>query len=159
MDDQLPLPAQRQSPTRPKFRYKLAWFERLITHAAELKAANVPVVRAGDYNVVPAVQDHIYPTKSLDDNALVQPESRQAFRRLLSQGWTDALRKLHPTGPLWTFWDYKFERWPKDKGMRLDHFLLSPDHFRSAHLVSAGVDRWVRLTKKTPCATTTPPPG
>jgi exodeoxyribonuclease-3 len=125
----------------PKFRYKLAWFERLITHAAELKAAGVPVVLAGDYNVVPTVQD-IYPTKSLNDNALVQPESRQAFARLLSQGWTDALRKLHPTDPLWTFWDYKFERWPADKGMRLDHFLLSPD--LSERLIGAGVDRWVR---------------
>ena len=109
----------------PKFNYKLAWFERLITHAAELMTAGVPVVLAGDYNVVPTAQD-IYPTRSLDDNALIQPESRQAFARLLAQGWTDALRRLHPDGPLWTFWDYKRERWPADKGMRLDHFLLSP---------------------------------
>jgi exodeoxyribonuclease-3 len=69
----------------------------------------------------------IYPTRSLDNNALIQPESRQAFARLLAQGWTDAMRKVHPDGPLWTFWDYKFERWQKDKGMRLDHFLLSPN--------------------------------
>jgi exodeoxyribonuclease III len=109
----------------PKFNYKLAWFERLIAHAAELMASGAPVVLAGDYNVVPTPQD-IYPTRSLDNNALIQPESRQAFARLLAQGWTDALRKLHPDGPLWTFWDYKFERWQKDKGMRLDHFLLSP---------------------------------
>ena len=95
----------------PKFNYKLAWFERLIAHAAELIAAGVPVVLAGDYNVVPTAQD-IYPTRSLDNNALIQPESRQAFARLLAQGWTDALRKLHPEGPLWTFWDYKRERWP-----------------------------------------------
>ena len=94
-------------------------------HAAELIAAGVPVVLAGDYNVVPTVQD-IYPTRSLDNNALIQPESRHAFARLLAQGWTDALRKLHPEGPLWTFWDYKRERWPTDKGMRLDHLLLSP---------------------------------
>jgi exodeoxyribonuclease III len=93
----------------PKFNYKLAWFERLITHAAELLAAGVPVVLAGDYNVVPTPQD-IYQTRSLDDNALIQPESRQAFARLLAQGWTDALRRLHPEGPLWTFWDYKRER-------------------------------------------------
>jgi exodeoxyribonuclease-3 len=125
----------------PKFDYKLAWFERLITHAAELFAAGVPVVLAGDYNVVPTPQD-IYPTRSLDDNALIQPKSRQAFARLLSQGWTDALRKLHPNGPLWTFWDYKFERWPKDKGMRLDHFLLSPTIAKK--LDDGGVDRWVR---------------
>jgi exodeoxyribonuclease III len=125
----------------PKFDYKLAWFERLITHAAGLIATGVPVVLAGDYNVVPTPQD-IYPTRSLDNNALIQPPSRKAFARLLDQGWTDALRKLHPTGPLWTFWDYKFERWPKDKGMRLDHFLLSPS--LSEKLADAGVDRLVR---------------
>ena len=125
----------------PKFNYKLAWFERLLTHAAELIATGVPVVLAGDYNVVPTPQD-IYPTRSLDNNALIQPESRQAFARLLGQGWTDAMRKLHPEGPLWTFWDYKRERWPKDKGMRLDHFLLSSE--MSERLVDGGVDRWVR---------------
>jgi exodeoxyribonuclease III len=125
----------------PKFDYKLAWFERLITHAAELMGAGVPVVLAGDYNVVPTAQD-IYQTRSLDDNALIQPESRQAFARLLAQGWTDALRKLHPEGPLWTFWDYKRDRWLADKGMRLDHILLSPD--MSQRLTDSGVDRWTR---------------
>jgi exodeoxyribonuclease-3 len=125
----------------PKFAYKLAWFERLINHAAELMTAGVPVVLAGDYNVVPTVED-IYQTRSLDNNALIQPESREAFARLLAQGWTDALRKLQPEGPLWTFWDYKRERWPADKGMRLDHFLLSPE--MSERLVDGGVDRWVR---------------
>jgi exodeoxyribonuclease III len=125
----------------PKFSYKLAWFERLITHAGELMTAGVPVVLAGDYNVVPTAQD-IYPTRSLDNNALIQPQSRQAFARLLAQGWTDALRRLQPAGPLWTFWDYKRERWPADKGMRLDHLLLSPK--MSARLVEGGVDRWVR---------------
>jgi exodeoxyribonuclease-3 len=125
----------------PKFTYKLAWFERLIAHAADLLGTGMPVVLAGDYNVVPSVQD-IYPTRSLDDNALIQPESRHAFARLLSQGWTDALRKLHPDGPLWTFWDYKRERWAADKGMRLDHFLLSPTI--SDRLLDGGVDRWVR---------------
>jgi exodeoxyribonuclease III len=109
----------------PKFNYKLAWFERLIAHANELMTAGVPVVLAGDYNVVPTAQD-IYQTRSLDNNALVQPQSRQAFARLLSQGWTDALRRLHPDGPLWTFWDYERDRWTANKGMRLDHFLLSP---------------------------------
>jgi exodeoxyribonuclease-3 len=111
----------------PKFDYKLAWFERLIAHAANLMASGAPVVLAGDYNVVPTTQD-IYPT--------------QAFARLLAQGWTDAMRRLHPDGPLWTFWDYKFERWPKDKGMRLDHFLLSPKV--ADRLVDGGVDRWAR---------------
>lgn len=125
----------------PKFEYKLAWFERLLTYAAELMMADIPVVLAGDYNVVPTDQD-IYPTRSLDKNALIQPESRQAFARLLAQGWTDALRHLYPKGPLWTFWDYKRERWPANKGMRLDHFLLSPKI--SERLVDGGVDQWVR---------------
>ena len=125
----------------PKFNYKLKWFERLMTHAAGLLQTGAPVVLAGDYNVVPTPQD-IYPTRSLDSNALIQPESREAFARLLAQGWTDAMRKLRPEGPLWTFWDYKFERWEKDKGMRLDHFLLSPNI--SGRLVGGGVDRWVR---------------
>ena len=125
----------------PKFLYKLAWFERLITHAADLIATGVPVVLAGDYNVVPDVQD-IYRTRSLDQNALIQPQSREAFGRLLKQGWVDALRTLYPRGPLWTFWDYKRERWPADKGMRLDHLLLSPP--LSSRLTSGGVERWVR---------------
>jgi len=125
----------------PKFEYKLAWFDRLISHAAELIAADIPIVLAGDYNVVPAPQD-IYSTRSLDKNALVQPKSREAFARLLAQGWTDALRKLYPTGSLWTFWDYEYERWQKDKGMRLDHLLLSPTI--SNRLAGGGVDRWVR---------------
>ncbi len=125
----------------PKFNYKLAWLERLITHAAGLIAASVPVVLAGDYNVVPTPED-IYPTRSLDKNALIQPESRHAFARLLEQGWTDALRKLCPAGPLWTFWDYEYQRWEKDKGMRLDHLLLSPTI--SNKVVGGGVDRWVR---------------
>lgn len=125
----------------PKFDYKLAWFDRLIAHAGNLMAAGVPVVLAGDYNVVPTAHD-IYPTRSLDSNALIQTESRQSFARLLSQGWTDALRTLHPEGPLWTFWDYERGRWPADKGMRLDHLLLSGT--LSKRLVDGGVDRWVR---------------
>lgn len=125
----------------PKFDYKLAWFERLIEHGAELMKAGVPVVMAGDYNVVPTVQD-IYRTRSLDNNALIQPQSRQAFARLLAEGWTDALRKLQPEGPLWTFWDYERNRWHLDKGMRLDHLLLSPTV--CDRLLHGGVDRWVR---------------
>jgi exodeoxyribonuclease-3 len=125
----------------PKFTYKLSWFERLITHAAGLMGAGVPVVLAGDYNVVPTVDD-MYLTRSLDRNALIQPESRQAFKRLLAQGWTDALSRLYPDGPLWTFWDYEHGRWPADKGMRLDHLLISPG--LRDRLVDGGVDRAVR---------------
>jgi exodeoxyribonuclease III len=125
----------------PKFAYKLRWFERLIVHANDLITAGVPTVLAGDYNVVPTPQD-IYPTRSLDKNALVQPASREAFARLLGQGWTDALRQLQPSGPLWTFWDYKLERWKADKGMRLDHLLLSPQ--LAPRLKGGGVHRSVR---------------
>jgi exodeoxyribonuclease III len=125
----------------PKFDYKLAWFERLIAHAAELFATGLPVVLAGDYNVVPTDQD-IYSTKSWAKDALLQPESRAAFRRLLDQGWTDAIRRCHPAGPVYTFWDYKRNRWPRDAGLRIDHILLSAAV--TERLVSAGVDRAVR---------------
>jgi exodeoxyribonuclease-3 len=125
----------------PKFDYKLAWFERLIARAAELHAAGVPAVLAGDYNVVPTDLD-MYPTKSWANDALLQPESRAAFQRLLDQGWTDAIRTLHPADPMYTFWDYKRNRWRRDAGLRLDHLLLSPPLV--SRLVQAGVDRDVR---------------
>ena len=125
----------------PKFSYKLSWFERLIEHAAGLLATGLPVVLAGDYNVVPTDAD-IYPTKSWARDALLQPESRAAFRRLLDQGWTDALRRIHPVGPLYTFWDYKRDRWARDAGLRLDQILLSPNLV--GRLQDTGVDRYVR---------------
>ena len=125
----------------PKFAYKLTWFDRLIDHAASLMAAGVPVALAGDYNVVPTEAD-IWPGHHEQANALLQPEARDAYQRLLDQGWADALRALQPTGPLWTFWGYLRQRWPNDKGMRLDHILLSPD--LAARLVAGGVDRAVR---------------
>ena len=125
----------------PKFDYKLAWFERLVAHAGEFMAAGVPVVLAGDYNVVPTEAD-IWPGHHEQANALLQPQSRAAFERLLEQGWTDALRALQPDGPLWTFWGYLRNRWPNDKGMRLDHLLLSPD--LAERLAAAGVSRAAR---------------
>jgi exodeoxyribonuclease-3 len=125
----------------PKFDYKLAWFDRLIAHAAELHAAGVPAVLAGDYNVVPTDLD-IYPTKSWDKDALLQPESRAAFARLVDQGWTDAIRTLYPAEPMYTFWDYKRNRWQRNAGLRLDHLLLSPSS--AGRLADAGVDRAVR---------------
>jgi exodeoxyribonuclease-3 len=125
----------------PKFAYKLAWFERLIAHAASLIEAGVPVVLAGDYNVVPTEAD-IWAGHHEQANALLQPETRAAFQRLLDQGWTDALRTLQPEGPLWTFWGYLRHRWPSDKGMRLDHLLLSPD--LASSLAAAGVSKAVR---------------
>ncbi|HEX5795376.1 MAG TPA: exodeoxyribonuclease III [Geminicoccaceae bacterium] len=125
----------------PKFDYKLAWFERLIAHAAGLLAAGVPAVLAGDYNVVPTDFD-IYPTKSWSNDALLQPESRAAFQRLLDQGWTDAIRTLHPADPMYTFWHYMRDRWRRNAGLRLDHLLLSPPLV--GRLAAAGVDREVR---------------
>ncbi|WP_284392844.1 exodeoxyribonuclease III [Devosia yakushimensis] len=125
----------------PKFAYKLAWTERLLDHAAELFGTGLPVVLAGDYNIVPEPRD-IYETTSYRDNALVQPESRALFARLLDQGWTDALRKVHPDETVYTFWDYMRNRWPRNAGLRLDHLLLSKPLVR--RLADAGVDRDVR---------------
>jgi len=125
----------------PKFDYKLAWSERLIAHAAELLGTGLPVVLAGDYNIVPEPRD-IYPTRSYDQNALVQPQSRAVFRSLLDQGWVDAIRKVHPDETVYTFWDYMRNRWQRGAGLRLDHMLLSPKVAR--RLQGAGVDKDVR---------------
>jgi exodeoxyribonuclease-3 len=125
----------------PKFDYKLTWFDRLIRHAAALKRTRKPVILAGDYNVVPTELD-IYPTKSWAHDALVQPESRAAFKRLTKQGWVDALRALHPDERIYTFWDYKRDRWRRNAGLRLDHILLSPGI--APRLKKAGVDKQVR---------------
>jgi exodeoxyribonuclease III len=125
----------------PKFTHKLAWMKRLATHAEELYGAGIPVVLAGDYNVVPTDRD-IYPTKSYAKDALLQPESRALFQRLLDQGWTDAIRALHPHAPMYTFWDYMRNRWPRDAGLRIDHLLLSAQ--AATRLVDAGVDRQIR---------------
>jgi len=125
----------------PKFDYKLAWFEALLAHAHTLLDSGAPVVLAGDYNVVPTQAD-IYPNHSYGGDALLRAESRAAFQRLLDQGWTDALRALYPDDAPWTFWSYLRERWPKDKGLRIDHLLVSPN--LSDDLIDGGVDRWVR---------------
>ncbi|AWC22071.1 exodeoxyribonuclease III [Aminobacter sp. P9b] len=125
----------------PKFDYKLAWHERLNAHAATLLAAGVPVVLAGDYNVAPDTLD-VYATSSYDDNALVQPESRTAFRQLLAQGWTDAVRKAFPGEAVYTFWDYRRNRWPRNAGLRLDHLLLSKP--MAKRLKTVGIDRDIR---------------
>ena len=125
----------------PKFDYKLRWFEHFIQHAKGLLDSGHPVVLAGDYNVVPTDSD-IYNPKSWRKDALLQPESRQAFQRLLEQGWTDALRTHFPEEQVFTFWDYFRQHWQHDKGLRIDHLLLSRD--LASRLQDAGVDRWVR---------------
>jgi exodeoxyribonuclease III len=130
----------------PKFAYKLAWFERLITHALELWKTGHPVVLAGDYNVVPTDFD-IYSPATWLDNALLQPAPRAAYARLLAQGWTDALRAMHPNDAVYTFWDYRRNRWQRNAGLRIDHLLLSKPV--QPRLRSAGVDREVRALADT----------
>jgi len=125
----------------PKFEYKLAWLKRLRSHAQKFIKQDIPVVLAGDYNVAPTPSD-IYPTRSWDKDALIQPKSRAAFAALVDQGWCDAIRELHPGEPMYTFWDYMRNRWPRDAGLRLDHLLLSPA--LAPRLKKAGVDRDVR---------------
>jgi len=125
----------------PKFEYKLAWFERLIAHARGLYKSAHPVVLAGDFNVVPTDFD-IYNTRSWKRDALLQPRSREAFQSLLSQGWTDTLRTLHPQEPMFTFWDYFRNHWQTNSGLRIDHLLLSAPLKRA--LEKAEVDTWVR---------------
>lgn len=125
----------------PKFAYKIAWFTRLLKHAAGLWATGHPVALLGDYNVVPTDAD-IYSPKTWRDNALLQPEPRAAYARLLQQGWVDALASLHPERPPFTFWDYRRKRWERDAGLRIDHLLLS--QALMPRLVKAGVDKAVR---------------
>jgi exodeoxyribonuclease III len=125
----------------PKFDYKLAWFERLQKHAAGLYASGHPVALAGDFNVIPTDLD-VYNPKSWKRDALMQPESRAAYEKLLAQGWVDSLRYLHPDERIYTFWDYFRQHWPQGKGLRIDHILLNAE--LAPRLKAAGVDSWVR---------------
>ena len=129
----------------PKFDYKLKWFERLTTHAAGLLASDTPVVLTGDYNVMPTELDVYKPERWVDD-ALFRPETREAFKKLVAQGWTDAIRKLYPTEKIYTFWDYFRNAYGRDAGLRIDHFLLSKQLVK--RLKAAGVDRHVRGWEK-----------
>jgi len=125
----------------PKFEYKLAWFERLISHAHALCTSREPTVLAGDFNVVPTDFD-IYNTRSWLKDALLQPESRACYARLLAQGWLDAIRHEHPDERIYTFWDYFRKHWQTNSGLRIDHLLLNPE--AASRLHEAGVDKWVR---------------
>jgi exodeoxyribonuclease III len=129
----------------PKFDYKLAWFERLIKHAKWLFALDEPVILAGDFNVVPTDFD-IYNPKSWKKDALLQPESRACYQRLLAQGWTDSIRTLYPDEQIFTFWDYFRNHWQRNAGLRIDHLLLNLA--LAPRLERAGVDRWVRDREK-----------
>lgn len=125
----------------PKFKSKLGWFRRLQDYAAELLELGVPVILAGDYNVMPTDLD-VYAPERWRDDALFRPEVREAYRTLVAQGWTDALRTLHPEERIYTFWKYFRNAWGRDAGLRIDHFLLTPSI--SKRLKAAGVDRAVR---------------
>ncbi|MGM8227750.1 exodeoxyribonuclease III [Cellvibrio sp. ARAG 10.3] len=130
----------------PKFDYKLKWLERLTAHAAELVKADAPVALVGDYNVIPTDLDVYKPERWLDD-ALFRPEVREAFTTILAQGWTDAVRALHPDEVIYTFWDYFRNAYGRNAGLRIDHFLLNPALKKS--LRSCGVDKHVRGWEKT----------
>lgn len=130
----------------PKFDYKLSWFKRLTDHARELLASAQPVVLTGDYNVIPDEIDVYKPERWLED-ALFRPESRTAFKTLIEQGWTDAIRKIHPTEQIYTYWDYFRNAYGRNSGLRIDHFLLSPQ--LTNRLIHAGVDHNVRGWEKT----------
>ncbi len=129
-----------------KFDYKLRWMERLGAHAAELLQDERPVVLAGDWNVVPEDRD-VFSVRATQHDALLQPETRAAWRLILNQGWVDALRMLHPDeDKLYTFWDYTAGCWQRDAGFRIDHLMCSPE--AADRLVAAGVDKWARAQEK-----------
>ena len=130
----------------PKFDYKLRWFERLTAHAEELFASGKPVVLTGDYNVMPTELDVYKPERWVND-ALFRPEVREAFHKLVAQGWTDAIRKLFPNETIYTFWDYFRNAFDRNAGLRIDHFLLSPK--LDKRLAAGGVDSYVRGWGKT----------
>jgi exodeoxyribonuclease-3 len=130
----------------PRFNYKLRWLARLAVHAAELVKQASPVVLAGDYNVIPTDID-VYKPERWHDDALFRPESRAAYRELLDQGWTDALRTLHPDEHIYTYWDYFRNAYGRNAGLRIDHLLLNPA--LAPRLLGSGVDRAVRGWEKT----------
>ena len=129
----------------PRYDYKMRWFERLASHAQGLLASGSQVVLAGDYNVIPTELD-VYKPERWSKDALFLPETREAYRRLVEQGWTDALRKLHPDERIYTFWDYFRIAFGRNAGLRIDHLLLSPQV--APRLVAAGVDRHERGREK-----------
>src|SRR5687768_4897112 len=139
------LPNGNPSPG-PKFDYKLAWFKRLHAHAKKLLAQDVPTILAGDYNVMPTDLDVYKPERWVDD-ALFRPEVRTAFKKLVAQGWTDAIRTLYPDEKIYTFWDYFRNAYGRDAGLRIDHFLLNKK--LKKQLVAGGVDKHVRGWEKT----------
>lgn len=129
----------------PKFDYKLEWMDRMERRAKELLQAEKPVILAGDWNVCPTDKDLARP-ESMAGDALCQPESRAAFRRILGQGWTDAIRTRFPNDDCYTYWDYQAGAWPKNWGLRIDHMMLSPDV--ADRMTDCGIDRDVRAAER-----------
>ena len=130
-----------------KFAYKLAWMDRLRAHAQELLAEERPLVLAGDWNVIPSDDpDDVFSARAMAHDALMQPESRDAYRRILNLGFTDAIRARYPEGAVYTFWDYTAGCWQRDAGFRIDHLLLSPQ--AADRLLDAGVDKAYRGREK-----------
>ncbi|WP_394269454.1 exodeoxyribonuclease III [Qipengyuania sp.] len=129
----------------PKFDYKLAWMERLRRHARQLWEAEIPVALVGDYNVIPHDHD-VWSPRAMADDALMQPASRDAYARMIGDGWTDAIDTLYPGGGRWTFWDYQAGAWQRDHGFRIDHLLLSPE--LADRMTGAGIDKAYRGREK-----------
>ena len=129
----------------PKFDYKLRWMERLRTRARAILGEEIPALLIGDYNVIPH-DDDTYSVAAMADDALMQPESRAAYNRMLGDGWTDALRTRNPAGGVWTYWDYQAGAWPRDAGFRIDHMLLSPQ--AADRMTDARVDKEYRGREK-----------
>ena len=129
----------------PKFDYKIAWMERLRARLLELLECELPTVVVGDFNVIPEDKD-VFSVRAMANDALMQPASRDAYARILNDGWTDAIDTLNPRGGVWTFWDYQAGAWQRDHGFRIDHLLLSPQ--AADRLVAAGVDKEYRGREK-----------
>lgn len=129
----------------PKFDYKLAWMERLRARMGELWAAEIPTAVVGDYNVIPTDRD-VWAVKAMESDALMQPQSRDAYMQLLADGWTDAIATHNPAGGVWTYWDYQAGAWPRDHGFRIDHMLLTPE--LADRMVATGVDKEHRGREK-----------
>lgn len=129
----------------PKFDYKLAWMERLRARLATLWASEQPCAVVGDFNVIPEDKD-VFSVRAMASDALMQPEARDAYTRILGDGWTDAIDTLNPRGGVWTFWDYQAGAWQRDHGFRIDHLLLSPE--LADRMVAAGVDKAYRGREK-----------
>ncbi|MEN8860875.1 exodeoxyribonuclease III [Qipengyuania flava] len=129
----------------PKFDYKLAWMQRLRARMQTIWAEEVPAVVLGDFNVIPEDKD-VWSVRAMASDALMQPESRDAYRRMLADGWTDAIDTLNPRGGVWTYWDYQAGAWQRDHGFRIDHLLLSPE--LADRMQAAGVDKEYRGREK-----------